>query len=320
VTSPARLHRPRRRDANEEWSSVPEQEAAEQHGVPEREIGDFLHRRREQIAQRWADETFFRSVFTVSREEAVDAGRALVDALAQVAASGRVTDPEAAGFSQVREQLARMCAARSRAGLTPSEVSRDVAALRPPVVDLLVAELRDAPEQRLRERSNLLTVLMGTLRVIVMEAALSENQALIDRQRMQLMEMATPVIKLWDGIVAVPLIGTLDSARSQVVMETLLESVVEQQAHFAILDITGVPTVDSLVAQHLMKTVAAARLMGAECVVSGIRPAIAQTIVHLGLDLGSVVTRASLADALAYALRKLGADIVPPSSHGAGER
>jgi rsbT co-antagonist protein RsbR len=124
------------------------------------------------------------------------------------------------------------------------------------------------------------------------------------------------VIKLWDGIVAVPLIGTLDSARSQVVMETLLESIVEQQARYAILDITGVPTVDSLVAQHLMKTVAAARLMGAECIVSGIRPAIAQTMVHLGLDLGTVVTRSSLADALGYVLHQLGVGIVTPGANG----
>jgi rsbT co-antagonist protein RsbR len=157
---------------------------------------------------------------------------------------------------------------------------------------------------------------MGTLRVVVMQTALSEGQALIDRQRLQLLEVATPVIKLWDGIVAVPLIGTLDSARSQVVMETLLESVVEQQARYAILDITGVPTVDSLVAQHLMKTVAAARLMGAECIVSGIRPAIAQTMVHLGLDLGTVVTRASLADALGYVLHQLGVGIVNPVVNG----
>jgi rsbT co-antagonist protein RsbR len=132
--------------------------------------------------------------------------------------------------------------------------------------------------------------------------------------------VATPVIKLWDGIVAVPLIGTLDSARSQVVMETLLESIVEQQARYAILDITGVPTVDSLVAQHLMKTVAAARLMGAECIVSGIRPAIAQTMVHLGLDLGTVVTRASLADALGYVLHQLGVGIVTPGTNGAVTR
>jgi rsbT co-antagonist protein RsbR len=137
------------------------------------------------------------------------------------------------------------------------------------------------------------------------------GQELINRQRLEMLEIATPVIQLWEGIVAVPLIGTLDSARSQVVMETLLDAVVEQHARIAILDITGVPTVDSLVAQHLMKTVAAARLMGAECIVSGIRPAIAQTIVHLGIDLSDVLTRASLADALAYALQQQGAHIVP---------
>jgi rsbT co-antagonist protein RsbR len=161
---------------------------------------------------------------------------------------------------------------------------------------------------------------MGTLRLVAMQTALTEVQALIDRQRLQLLEVATPVIKLWDGIVAVPLIGTLDSARSQVVMETLLNAVVDQHARFAILDITGVPTVDSLVAQHLMKTVAAARLMGAECVVSGIRPAIAQTIVHLGLDLGTVKTRASLADALGYCLHELGANIVNAAPDGPGRR
>ncbi len=289
-------------------------------GAPTREVRDFLRRRGEQIAQRWADEPLFRTVFTVSRDEAVEAGRAVVDALAQVADAERVEDPDAAGFTMVREQLARMGAARSRAGLTTAQVSTELDSLRPPVENLLAGDLPDASAGRVRACTTALTVLLGTLRVVVMQTALSEGQALIDRQRLQLMEVATPVIKLWDGIVAVPLIGTLDSARSQVVMETLLESIVEQHARFAILDITGVPTVDTLVAQHLMKTVAAARLMGAECVVSGIRPAIAQTIVHLGLDLGSVVTRAGLADALAYALHELGAGIVGPSSDGAGIR
>ena len=299
---------------------MPEYGAAGQGGTAAREVGGFLLRRREQIAQRWADETLFRTVFTVSREEAVEAGRTVVEALAQVAGADLSADPEAPGFLVVREQLSRIGSARTRTGLTPSQVSHDVDALRPPTVDLLVADLPDAAPEAVREATNVLTVLMGTLRLVVMETALSEGQALIDRQRLQLLEMTTPVIQLWDGIVAVPLIGTLDSARSQIVMETLLESVVEQRARFAILDITGVPTVDSLVAQHLMKTVAAARLMGAECVVSGIRPAIAQTIVHLGLDLGTVVTRATLADALGYALRKLGTDIVSEASQGAGER
>ena len=299
---------------------MPEHETAGQHGSPAREVGDFLRRRREQISQRWADTPLFRTVFTVSRDEAVEAGKAVVEALAAVAAAGRVEDTEADGFTVVREQLTRTAAARSRAGAGSAQVSNEVDALRPPVVDLLVADLPEASAEHVRDCATALTVLMGTLRLVVMESALNEGSALIDRQRMELLETATPVIKLWDGIVAVPLIGTLDSARSQVVMETLLESVVDQHARFAILDITGVPTVDSLVAQHLMKTVAAARLMGAECIVSGIRPAIAQTIVHLGLDLGTVITRSSLADALAYALHKQGTDIVNPTSYGAGTR
>jgi rsbT co-antagonist protein RsbR len=299
---------------------VPEHETAGQHGSPAREVGDFLRRRREQIAQRWADTPLFRTVFTVSRDEAVEAGKAVVEALAAVAAAGRVEDAEADGFTVVREQLTRTAAARSRAGAGSAQVSNEVDALRPPVVDLLVADLSQASDEHVRECATAVTVLMGTLRLVVMESALNEGRALIDRQRMELLETATPIIKLWDGIVAVPLIGTLDSARSQVVMETLLESVVDQHARFAILDITGVQTVDSLVAQHLMKTVAAARLMGAECIVSGIRPAIAQTIVHLGLDLGTVVTRASLADALAYALDQQGSGIVDPVSRGAVAR
>jgi rsbT co-antagonist protein RsbR len=299
---------------------VPEQQAAGHQETPAQEVADFLRRRREQIAQRWADAALFRTVFTVSRDEAVEAGRAVVEALAAVAAADRVEEQEADGFAVVREQLARMAASRSRAGSTNSQISVEVDALRPPVVDLLVADLQDRPAEELREYTTVLTVLMGTLRLVVLETLLSAGQELINRQHLQLLEVATPVIKLWEGIVAVPLIGTLDSARSQVVMETLLDSIVEQHARFAILDITGVPTVDSLVAQHLMKTVAAARLMGAECIVSGIRPAIAQTIVHLGLDLGTVKTRASLADALAYALRQQGVHIVPQESHDVGPR
>ncbi|KOT37413.1 hypothetical protein ADK41_20055 [Streptomyces caelestis] len=279
-----------------------------------------MRRRREQIAQRWADEPLFRTVFTASRDEAVEAGKAVVDALARVADAQQVEDPDAAGFSAVREQLARMGAARSRAGLSNTQVSSELAALWPPAENLLVAESDQASPEELRAWSTTLSVLLGTLRLVAMQTALSETQSLIDRQRLQLLEVATPVIKLWDGIVAVPLIGTLDSARSQVVMETLLNAVVDQHARFAILDITGVPTVDSLVAQHLMKTVAAARLMGAECVVSGIRPAIAQTMVHLGLDLGTVKTRASLADALGHCLHELGTNIVNAAPDGAGRR
>jgi rsbT co-antagonist protein RsbR len=132
------------------------------------------------------------------------------------------------------------------------------------------------------------------------------REEVINRQQQDMLELSTPVVKLWDGILALPMIGTLDSARTQVVMEALLQKIVETGSKVAILDITGVPTVDTLVAQHLLKTVAAARLMGAECIISGIRPQIAQTIVHLGVELGGVVTKATLADAFALALQRHG--------------
>jgi rsbT co-antagonist protein RsbR len=284
------------------------------------ELGGFLERRREQIAQRWADAALFRTAFTVSRDEAVEACKAVVDALADVARSQRLEDVEAPGFAAVREQLGRMAASRAQAGFSPTQVADEVARLREPAAALLRAELEDVADEQAHACLLALTVLMGTLRVVVMETTLSAGEELIARQRQQLLEVATPVIELWEGIVAVPLIGTLDSARSQVVMENLLDAIVSKRARYAILDITGVPTVDSLVAQHLMKTVAAARLMGAECIVSGIRPAIAQTIVHLGIDLGTILTRAGLADALAYALTQQGIAVSPRPVAGASPR
>ncbi|MFJ4949797.1 STAS domain-containing protein [Streptomyces sp. NPDC088760] len=276
-------------------------------GAAARELGAFLERRREQIAQRWADAPLFRTVFTVSRDEAVEACKVVVDALGEVASSGRLEDVAAPGFDPAREQLGRMAASRARRGVSPARIANEAARLRAVTAELLRGE--GLPDREAQDALLALTVLMGTLRLVIMETTVLAGEELIARQRQQLLEVATPVISLWEGVVAVPLIGTLDSARSQVVMESLLQAVVEQRARYAILDITGVPTVDSLVAQHLMKTVAAARLMGAECIVSGIRPAIAQTIVHLGIDLSPVLTRSSLADALAYALARQGIEI-----------
>ncbi|WP_159940414.1 MULTISPECIES: STAS domain-containing protein [unclassified Nocardiopsis] len=265
-------------------------------------VAGLLRRRGEQVAQRWADLPLFQAVFTVTRDEAVEACHAVVDSLASVAESGRLEDLEAPGFQPIRQQLAAMTSSRARSGLSMSQVDREVGALRDAALDLLEAETDELGVEDTCEARIHLVTLFATLRVAVIETMLQENQEIILRQRQQLLEMATPVIKLWDRLVAVPLIGMLDSARSQIVMENLLEAIVEHKATIAILDITGVPTVDSLVAQHLMKTVASARLMGAECVISGIRPAIAQTIVQLGLDLSTVTTRATLADALQWAL------------------
>src|SRR5262245_61875500 len=147
-----------------------------------------------------------------------------------------------------------------------------------------------------------------------MEVFQKSREELISRQQQELLELSTPVTRLWEGILAVPLVGTLDSARTQVVMESLLEEIVQSGASIAVMDITGVPTVDTPVAQHLLKTVAAARLMGAECIISGIRPQIAQTIVHLGVDLGDVVTKATLADAFRHALARLDLAVGPATS------
>ncbi|GAA1077450.1 STAS domain-containing protein [Nocardiopsis metallicus] len=272
-------------------------------GSASRAVSRLLRDRNEQIAQRWADLPLFQAVFTVTRDEAVEACHALLESLVHVVESGRVGDIDAPGFGTIRQQLAAMSASRTRSGLSIGQVDREVGALGTAPAEILVREAGEGGEELLSARL-LLTELLSTLRVVVIETTLQENREIVDRQRQQLMEMTTPVIKLWDRLVAVPLIGMLDSARSQVVMENLLDAIVEHNATMAILDITGVPTVDSLVAQHLMKTVASARLMGADCVISGIRPAIAQTIVQLGLDLGPVTTRATLADALELALER----------------
>ena len=158
------------------------------------------------------------------------------------------------------------------------------------------------------------THILDQLGLYTTESYQKTREQVIIRQQRDLMELSTPVVQLWDDILALPLVGTLDSSRAQVVMETLLQKIVETEAEIAIIDITGVPTVDTLVAQHLMKTIAATRLMGADCIISGIRPQIAQTIVHLGVNLGEVITKATLADAFAVALKRTGARVVQAES------
>jgi rsbT co-antagonist protein RsbR len=270
-------------------------------------VAEVLEACAEQVAQQWADLPLFRNVYTTGRDAAVGAAHRLVEVLAEVARNERLDDTSAPGFDRVRPHLGQMVAARSQAGATLAQITNEVSELKAPVVGAVTREAGDRDDGA----APLAAVeLMGTLRVVVMEIALSEGAEVIDRQRQQLLELSTPVIKLWDRVVAVPLIGTLDSARTQVVMETLLQAIVDQNAVIAILDITGVPMVDTVVAQYLLKTAMAVRLMGAECVISGIRPQIAQTIVQLGIDLGDITTRATLADALAWALEKSGVTVV----------
>jgi rsbT co-antagonist protein RsbR len=190
-------------------------------------------------------------------------------------------------------------------GFSPSETASFVFSLKKPLFDRLRREFsKDA--DALAELTWTATQLLDNLGLYTTEVYQKSREEVIARQQQEMLELSTPVVKLWEGILALPMIGTLDSARTQIVMESLLQRIVETGSSIAIIDITGVPTVDTLTAQHLLKTVTAARLMGAECIISGIRPQIAQTIVHLGVDLGDVTTKASLADAFAIALERTG--------------
>ena len=210
-------------------------------------------------------------------------------------------------WKSVKDTLGELSRARVAQGFSPSETATFVFSLKQPVFEMLRRELRDAEE--LFREIWVTTALLDKLGLYTTEAYLHSRESIISRQQQELMELSTPVVQLWDNVLALPLIGTLDSERTQVVMENLLEKVVETGASIAIIDITGVPTVDTLVAQHLLKTIAAARLMGADCIISGIRPQIAQTIVHLGINLADIITKATLADAFAIALQRTGAKV-----------
>jgi rsbT co-antagonist protein RsbR len=206
-------------------------------------------------------------------------------------------------WSSVRELLTTIARSRARQGFTPTETATFVFSLKQPIFDLLQREGGGADVFQLLW---VVTVAFDALGLFAVETYQKGREEIIARQQQELMELSTPVVELWHGVLALPLIGTLDSARTQVVMESLLQAIVDTGSAIAIIDITGVPVVDTLVAQHLLKTVAAARLMGADCIISGIRPQIAQTIVHLGVEINDVVTKATLADAFAVALTRAG--------------
>jgi rsbT co-antagonist protein RsbR len=214
---------------------------------------------------------------------------------------------ESPAWKPLKDLLAGISRTRAAQGFTPSETATFVFSLKQPIFDVL---RRDSKDGAVAEQLWAVSTLLDKLGLYTTEVYQQNREAVIKRQQEELLELSTPVVELWRNIVALPLIGTLDSARTQVVMENLLEKIVEREAMIAIIDITGVPTVDTLVAQHLLKTVAAARLMGADCIISGMRPQIAQTIVHLGVNLSEVITKATLADAFAVALQRTGGAIV----------
>src|SRR3984893_6012045 len=247
----------------------------------------------------------------ISKAELTDASRRLLPAvpprllaaLRAGPAAEEFADITAPGWDQSRTVLEDVSRSHATLGLTPSETATFVFSLKEPLFALLRQKIGNDPD-RLAHEIWIATLLLDKLGLYTVEAFQKSRDDIIARQQEELLELSTPVVRLWEGVLALPLIGTLDSARTQTVMESLLEEIVTTGAEIAIIDITGVPTVDTLVAQHLIKTVAAARLMGADCIISGIRPQIAQTIVHLGLELG-VVSKATMADAFALALRRL---------------
>lgn len=237
-------------------------------------------------------------------QETRDFLRLLIDGLQ----AGNSVDINAGGWDETRRFLEKLSSTRAQLGHDSHQTAYFIFALKGPLFALLQTHFNDDPA-RLAQQLWQISELFDAFGMHTIRTYQKTREAVIKRQQEELLELSTPVVKLWDGVLALPLIGTLDSQRSQTVMESLLQRIVDTGSEIAIIDITGVPTVDTLVAQHLLKTVTAIRLMGADCIISGVRPQIAQTIVHLGLDLGTLTTKANLADALKLALKRLGVNL-----------
>jgi rsbT co-antagonist protein RsbR len=263
--------------------------------------------RRSRFAGAWVTATGGSKVTAVLREEARDlfaAFRQAIEAGGDSLDSGKWMD--------MKKALEALSASRASQGVSAGDTSAFVLALKTPLFNGLQQRMA-GDSAGLVEAIVGLTAKIDAMAQWTVNAYQRTREDIIGRQQQELLELSTPVIKLWDGVLAVPMIGTLDSSRTQLVMESLLQRIVDTESSLAIIDITGVPTVDTLVAQHLLKTVTAIRLMGADCIISGIRPQIAQTIVHLGVDLSAVTTKATLADAFTLALRRLNATVTSAS-------
>jgi len=271
-------------------------------------LRDIFRKHEEGILVEWLDQQF--ADLGAKRQLLEERGfkedsRQFLIAFSAAVESGDTVQLQGAAWDKVRALLGEISRARTEKGFSPTETATFVFSLKQPLFNRLRTELPGSPNDLFREIWTA-SELLDKLGLYTCEIYQKAREEVIVRQQEDMLELSTPVIKLWDGILALPMIGTLDSGRTQTVMESLLQKILDTGADIAIIDITGVPTVDTLVAQHLMKTVTAARLMGAECIISGIRPQIAQTIVHLGVELNQVVTKANLADAFSVALRRRG--------------
>lgn len=273
-------------------------------------FGEILANHREDIAQEWIREMAgsVRRGDLLKESELRSQCSQFLGAFAKAFGSDG-SNLKASSWDSVREFLKEISASRSQQGFSPSETAAFIFSLKRPFFDRIREGCGGDPKALAAEFWTA-TELLDSLGLYTAEVFMKSREAMIARQQEEMLELSTPVVKLWDGILALPLIGTLDSARTQIVMENLLQSIVRSNSKIAIIDITGVPTVDTIVAQHLLKTVTAARLMGADCIISGVRPQIAQTIVHLGINLLDITTKATLSDAFAVALHKTGATVV----------
>lgn len=249
----------------------------------------------------------------INETELFAQAREFIALLQQAVQSGNATDTSKTEWDSINHFLDELSRSRVRQGFTSDETATFIFSFKKPLFTRLRMEFAKDVEG-LADETWLATQLLDTMGLLTVRAFQKSREEVINRQQEEMLELSTPVVKMWDGILALPMIGTLDSARTQIVMESLLQKIVDTGSEIAIIDITGVPTVDTLVAQHLLKTVTAIRLMGADCIISGVRPQIAQTIVHLGVDLQGITTKATLADALNIALKRSGFTITKASA------
>ena len=274
-------------------------------------LGAIIAKHKSEILKEWLREMVgsTRRSDLIKESELQSQCSGFLDLLATATAAGGSMESEA--YDAIRERLSEISRSRATQGFSARETATFIFSIKRPLFTKIREEFSEDPSTMAAEMWAT-TELVDGLGLHTTDAYLKSREETIRRQQEEMLELSTPVVKLWEGILALPLIGTLDSARTQVVMESLLESIVQTNSQVAIIDITGVPTVDTVVAQHLLKTVTAARLMGADCIISGVRPQIAQTIVHLGINLLDVTTKATLSDAFALAIKRTGFTFVRP--------
>jgi rsbT co-antagonist protein RsbR len=275
-------------------------------GVSTKPLFEIIQRNEGELLADWMrlqNETLAARRDRISESQLRANSQDFIVAFRDALSAGDSSDTSTAAWASLRRELADLSKQRAAQGFSSTETALFVMSFKQALFRRLRQEYSSDPSN-LVESMWAATEILDQLGLFTAESYLKSKESVISRQQQELLELSTPVVELWTGILALPLIGTLDSSRTQVVMQNLLEAIVAKEADLAIIDITGVPTVDTLVAQHLLKTVAAARLMGADCIISGIRPQIAQTIIHLGVDLGAVITKATLADAFRLALKK----------------